>query len=145
MAGEEIHVIGHINPDTDSVCSAIAYAAFKRQMTGKNYTAKRAGQINSETRFVLQKFGVPEPEYLSDVRTQVFDIDVVQVPGVGSDISLKRAWEIMKEGGLATLPVVCKNGQLEGLITIEDIAKSYMDVYDSCIIAKAETLSLIHI
>ena len=139
MAGEEIHVIGHINPDTDSVCSAIAYAAFKRQMTGKNYTAKRAGQINSETRFVLQKFGVPEPEYLSDVRTQVFDIDVVQVPGVGSDISLKRAWEIMKEGGLATLPVVCKNGQLEGLISIEDIAKSYMDVYDSCIIAKAET------
>lgn len=139
MAGEEIHVIGHINPDTDSVCSAIAYAAFKRQMRGKNYTAKRAGQINSETRFVLQKFGVPEPEYLSDVRTQVFDIDVVQVPGVGSDISLKRAWEIMKEGGLATLPVVCKNGQLEGLITIEDIAKSYMDVYDSCIIAKAET------
>ena len=139
MAGEEIHVIGHINPDTDSVCSAIAYAAFKRQMTGKNYTANRAGQINSETRFVLQKFGVPEPEYLSDVRTQVFDIDVVQVPGVGSDISLKRAWEIMKEGGLATLPVVCKNGQLEGLITIEDIAKSYMDVYDSCIIAKAET------
>lgn len=139
MAGEEIHVIGHINPDTDSVCSAIAYAVFKRQMTGKNYTAKRAGQINSETRFVLQKFGVPEPEYLSDVRTQVFDIDVVQVPGVGSDISLKRAWEIMKEGGLATLPVVCKNGQLEGLITIEDIAKSYMDVYDSCIIAKAET------
>ena len=139
MAGEEIHVIGHINPDTDSVCSAIAYAAFKRQMTGKNYTAKRAGQINSETRFVLQKFGVPEPEYLSDVRTQVFDIDVVQVPGVGCDISLKRAWEIMKEGGLATLPVVCKNGQLEGLITIEDIATSYMDVYDSCIIAKAET------
>ena len=139
MAGEEIHVIGHINPDTDSVCSAIAYAAFKRHMTGKNYTAKRAGQINSETRFVLQKFGVTEPEYLSDVRTQVFDIDVVQVPGVGSDISLKRAWEIMKEGGLATLPVVCKNGQLEGLITIEDIAKSYMDVYDSCIIAKAET------
>ena len=139
MAGEEIHVIGHINPDTDSVCSAIAYAAFKRQMTGTNYTAKRAGQINSETRFVLQKFGVPEPEYLSDVRTQVFDIDVVQVPGVGSNISLKRAWEIMKEGGLATLPVVCKNGQLEGLITIEDIAKSYMDVYDSCIIAKAET------
>lgn len=139
MAGEEIHVIGHINPDTDSVCSAIAYATFKRQMTGKNYTAKRAGQINSETRFVLQRFGVPEPEYLSDVRTQVFDIDVVQVPGVGSDISLKRAWEIMKEGGLATLPVVCRDGQLEGLITIEDIAKSYMDVYDSCIIAKAET------
>lgn len=139
MAGEEIHVIGHINPDTDSVCSAIAYAALKREITGKRYIAKRAGQINSETRFVLQKFGVTEPEYLSDVRTQVFDIDVVQVPGVNSDISLKKAWEIMKEGTLATLPVVQKDGKLEGLITIEDIAKSYMDVYDSCIIAKART------
>ncbi len=139
MAGEEIHVIGHINPDTDSVCSAIAYAALKRKISGKNYIAKRAGQINSETRFVLQRFGVQEPEYLSDVRTQVFDIDVVRVPGVSSDISLKKAWEIMKEGTLVTLPVVRKDGRLEGLITIEDIAKSYMDVYDSCIIAKACT------
>lgn len=139
MAGEEIHVIGHINPDTDSVCSALAYAALKRELTGKRYVAKRAGQINSETRFVLQRFGVPEPEYLSDVRTQVFDIDVVQVPGVRRDISLKRAWEIMKEEALATLPVVKENGQLEGLITIEDIAKSYMDVYDNRIIASART------
>lgn len=139
MAGEEIHVIGHINPDTDSVCSAIAYADLKRQVTGRSYIAKRAGQINAETRFVLQKFHVPEPDYLSDVRTQVFDIDVVQVPGVGSDISLKKAWEIMKEGTLATLPVVQQDGMLEGLITIEDIAKSYMDVYDSRIISKAGT------
>ena len=139
MAGEEIHVIGHINPDTDSVCSAIAYADLKRQVTGRSYIAKRAGQINAETRFVLQKFHVPEPDYLSDVRTQVFDIDVVQVPGVGSDISLKKAWEIMKEGTLATLPVVQQDGMLEGLITIEDIAKSYMDVYDSRVIAKAQT------
>jgi manganese-dependent inorganic pyrophosphatase len=138
-AGEEIHVIGHINPDTDSVCSALAYAALKQKLTGKHYVAKRAGQINAETRFVLQKFDVPEPEYLSDVRTQVYDIDVEQVKGVGSDISLKRAWEIMKEGALATLPVVQEDGTLEGLITIEDIAKSYMDVYDNRIIASAKT------
>lgn len=139
MAREEIHVIGHINPDTDSVCSALAYAALKRQVTGKNYVAKRAGQINSETRFVLQKFGVQEPDYLSDVRTQVFDIDVVQVPGVSRNISLKKAWELMKEGALMTLPVVQEDGALEGLITIEDIAKSYMDVYDNRIIASAKT------
>jgi manganese-dependent inorganic pyrophosphatase len=138
-AGEEIHVIGHINPDTDSVCSALAYAALKQKLTGKHYVAKRAGQINAETRFVLQRFDVPEPEYLSDVRTQVYDIDVEQVEGVSSDISLKRAWEIMKEGALATLPVVQDNGNLEGLITIEDIAKSYMDVYDNRIIARAKT------
>lgn len=139
MAIEEIHVIGHINPDTDSVCSALAYASLKRKITGKKYVAKRAGQINSETRFVLQKFGVSEPDYLSDVRTQVFDIDVDQVPGVSQHISLKKAWELMKEGSLMTLPVVREDGTLEGLITIEDIAKSYMDVYDNRIIASAKT------
>lgn len=136
---EEIHVIGHINPDTDSVCSALAYAALKRELTGKNYVAKRAGQINSETRFVLQRFSMAEPDFVNDVRTQVFDIDVVRVPGASSDISLKRAWEIMKEECLATLPVVREDGTLEGLITIEDIAKSYMDVYDNRIIASAKT------
>lgn len=139
MAIEEIHVIGHINPDTDSVCSALAYASLKRKVTGKNYVAKRAGQINSETRFVLQKFGIAEPDYLSDVRTQVFDIDVDQVPGVSQHISLKKAWELMKEGSLMTLPVVREDKTLEGLITIEDIAKSYMDVYDNRIIASAKT------
>ncbi len=136
---EEIHVIGHINPDTDSVCSALAYAALKRELTGKNYVAKRAGEINSETRFVLQRFSMAEPDFVNDVRTQVFDIDVVRVPGVSSDISLKRAWELMKEECLVTLPVVHKDGTLEGLITIEDIAKSYMDVYDNRIIASAKT------
>lgn len=139
MEREEIHVIGHINPDTDSVCSALAYAELKRKVTGKNYVAKRAGQLNSETRFVLQRFGVAEPDYLSDVRTQVSDIDVVRVPGVSRNISLKKAWELMKEDTLATLPVVKENGELDGLITIEDIAKSYMDVYDNRIIASAHT------
>lgn len=139
MAGEEIHVIGHINPDTDSVCSALAYAALKRELTGQHYVAKRAGQINSETRFVLQRFEVSEPEYLNDVRPQVFDIDVERVAGVSSDISLKKAWEIMREKSLVTLPVVQEEGWLEGLITIEDIAKSYMDVYDNHIIARART------
>lgn len=139
MAKEEIHVIGHINPDTDSVCSALAYAELKRQLTGKNYVAKRAGQINSETRFVLQRFGMPEPEYLNDVRTQVFDIDVVQVPGISRNHSLKKAWERMREEMLVTLPVVKEDGTLEGLITIEDIAKSYMDVYDNRIVASAQT------
>ncbi len=136
---EEIHVVGHINPDTDSICSALAYAELKRQITGKKYIAKRAGQTNAETRFVLKRFGMTEPAYLNDVRAQVFDIDVAQVSGVSQNISLKKAWEIMKEGSLMTLPIVDDNGVLSGLITIEDIAKSYMDVYDNRIIASART------
>lgn len=140
MASDRVvNVIGHINPDTDSVCSAIAYASLKRETTGQRYIAKRAGQINSETGFVLKRFGVTPPDYMGDVRTQVIDIDVERVAGVGADISLKKAWGVMKTDMLQTLPIVNNYQKLLGLITIEDIAKSYMDVYDSRIIATART------
>ncbi|MCI8771982.1 MAG: putative manganese-dependent inorganic diphosphatase [Lachnospiraceae bacterium] len=134
-----INVIGHINPDTDSLCSAIAYAYLKRKLTGENYVPKRAGQINAESKFVLEYFKVGIPDYLGDVRTQVMDIDVNRVPGVAGHISLKNAWKIMKEDMLQTLPIVDEEGYLIGLITVEDIAKSYMDVYDSCVIANSWT------
>ncbi len=134
-----VNVIGHRNPDTDSVCSAIAYARLKRKITGKKYVAKRAGKINAETDFVLKHFGVPAPDYIRDVRTQVVDIDVERVQGVGEDISIKKAWEIMKTEMLQTLPIVNDDKKLIGLLTIQDIAKSYMDVYDSRIIATAKT------
>ena len=134
-----VNVIGHINPDTDSVCSAIAYANLKSQSTGEKYIPKRAGQINAETQFVLKYFGVSAPDYMGDVRTQVIDIDVQRVTGVSQEISLKRAWELMKTDTLQTLPIVDASQKLLGLITIEDIAKSYMDVYDSRIISKAGT------
>ena len=134
-----VNVIGHINPDTDSVCSAIAYARLKREVTGGRYIAKRAGQINSETDFVLKRFRVPAPDYMGDVRTQVIDIDVERVKGARENISLKKAWEIMKTDMLQTLPIVDSCKKLIGLLTIQDIAKSYMDVYDSRIIATART------
>lgn len=134
-----ISVIGHTNPDTDSLCSAIAYAHLKREVTGENYIARRAGQINAESKFVLNYFHAEIPDYVGDVSTQVMDIDVSRVDGVNADISLKKAWKIMQEGMLQTLPIVSDDHKLQGLITIEDIAKSYMDVYDSRIIATAGT------
>lgn len=134
-----VNVIGHTNPDTDSLCSAIAYAYLKTEVTGGRYAARRAGQINAESKFVLEYFQVEVPDYLGDVRTQVMDIDVNRVQGVGEDISIKKAWEIMKEDMLQTLPIVDEKGSLKGLLTIEDIAKSYMDVYDSRIIANSHT------
>lgn len=134
-----VYVIGHINPDTDSICSAIAYANLKKKMTGQPYKARRAGQINSETKFVLQKFGVKTPAYMSDLRTQVKDINIRKVAGVSSDISIKKAWAMMGENNAVTLPIVHGENNLEGLITIGDIAKSYMDIYDSEILSKANT------
>lgn len=137
--GNQIFVIGHVNPDTDSICSAIAYAHLKQKLTGEDYVAKRAGHINSETKFVLEAFKVSAPSYLPDVRTQVKDIEVRRTKGVKNGISLKEAWSYMRESNVVTLPIVDGEDHLEGLITVGDITKSYMDVYDNRILTKAAT------
>lgn len=134
----KIFVVGHKNPDTDSICSAIAYANLKRQLTGKNYVPMRAGQLNAETQYVLNRFGIEMPEYISDVSTQVRDIEIRDTKGVSSLISLKKAWTLMKKQNVVTLPIT-EGTQLAGLITISDIATSYMEVYDSKILAEAKT------
>lgn len=135
----EIFVIGHINPDTDSICSAIAYAELKKKITGGKYKAKRAGQINSETKFVLERFGVQAPSFQPDVRTQVKDVEIRKSPGVDGSISLKTAWTTMRQNSDVTLPIVDDKNHLLGLITVGDIAKSYMDVYDNKILFTAKT------
>ena len=138
MRNNKIYVIGHKNPDTDSICSAIAYAYLKNQLDDKEYVAKRAGQINEETQYVLNYFGQELPDYVSDIGTQVKDIEIRETEGVPRDISLKRAWTLMKEQEVVTLPVT-KHGRLEGIITTEDIAEAYMDVHDSKILSTAHT------
>lgn len=139
MASKKVYVVGHKNPDTDSICSAICYAHLKNKLTGtENYLPRRAGEINQETRYVLEYFGVAEPPYIDDVSPQVKDIDIRRTPGVEDGISLKKAWYLMKSTDVVTLPVL-KNERLEGLITIGDIANSYMDVYDNKILSMAKT------
>lgn len=136
----KIYIIGHKNPDTDSICSAIAYADIKNRVNnGCKYSAKRAGQINEETEYVLKKFGVEAPGYLSDVGIQVKDMEIRETPGVPNNISIKDAWAIMKESSAVTLPITKEDGQLEGLITTGDIAKSYMDAHDNYFLSNART------
>ena len=136
----KITVIGHKNPDTDSVCSAIAYAELKNRLENTDlYVPRRAGALNAETRFVLKHFKVDVPELVEDVGTQVKDIEIREIDGVAGSISLKKAYTLMKEQNVVTLPITTEDGFLEGLITIGDIATSYMDVYDSSILAKAKT------
>ena len=136
---KSIWVIGHKNPDTDSVCAAIAYADLKNKTGNARYEARRAGQINEESRYVLEYFQVPVPEYVSDVGAQVQDIEIRKTSGISSHISLKTAWETMKAQNVVTLPITSQSGLLEGLIITGDIATSYMDVYDNRILAKART------
>lgn len=134
----KVYVVGHKNPDTDSICSAIAYAALKAKITGNEYEARRAGQINEETAYVLKRFKMDAPALLSNVKLQVKDIDIHKIEGVDPNISIKDTWAKMKENQVKTIPVV-KDGELEGVISTGDIAKSYMDVHDNHILAEAKT------
>lgn len=136
---KKVWVVGHKNPDTDSICAAIAYANLKNQADGNRYEAKRAGELNEETKYVLDTFGVKSPGLITDVGAQVKDIEIRKPPGVSGKISLKRAWEMMKEQNVVTLPVTDKENNLEGLIITGDIATSYMDVYDNSILSRAKT------
>lgn len=155
MKKKEILIFGHRNPDTDSICSAIACAYLKNQMvkmakehqvdyfgkidTDAVYVPKRAGVINPETDYVLKRFGVNPPAYLQDVRKQVADINVRKLDGIPRKLSLKRAWRLMRTVNAATLPIVDENGIMEGLITIGDIARAYMAVFDNGILSAAGT------
>ncbi len=132
-------VVGHKNPDTDSICSAICYANLKKILTGQEFQPCRAGQVNGETQFVLDYFGVDAPELIEHVKTEVRDIDIRKIKGVNKNISLKKAWNTMQEASVVTLPAVTEDNMLEGLITVSDIAQSYMNVYDSSILSKANT------
>ena len=133
-------VIGHKNPDTDSICAAISYAYLKNSKErGFHYVPVRAGQISSETQYVLEHFQVEPPVFLDNIGTRVKDMAIRQVPGVRSNISLKNAWNLMMTQNVFTLPITNEENQLKGLITVNDIAKSYMEEYDSAIVSVAKT------
>ena len=137
---KKVLVVGHKNPDTDSICAAISYAYLKNQSGDKKtYVAKRAGAVNEETRYVLERFGVEEPPLVSYAGAQIKDINIRKTAGVSNQISLKRAWELMKKLEVVTLPVTNQFGKLEGVIVTKDIATSYMDVLDNCVLSKART------
>ena len=137
---KKVWVVGHKNPDTDSICAAISYAYLKNQSGDKKtYVAKRAGAVNEETRYVLERFGVEEPPLVSYAGAQIKDINIRKTAGVSNQISLKRAWELMKKLEVVTLPVTNQFGKLEGVIVTKDIATSYMDVLDNCVLSKART------
>ena len=135
-----VYIVGHKNPDTDSISAAIAYAYLKNALSEDEvFIAKKAGDINSETRYVLERFGIEEPETIDDVGAQLMDTEYRTLEGVNGHISLRKAWDIMLQRDVVTLPVVNDKGVLEGVIVNGDIAYSYMDVYDNNILSRART------
>ena len=135
-----IKVIGHRNPDTDSVCSAIAYSRLKNTLDPEHPCKPcRAGLLNRETEFVLNYFQVPDPQLYTDVSPQIRDVDIRRMEGVDGEMSLRRAWITMRDQQIDTLCVVDKERNLKGLITVKDVATANMDVLDTYILAESET------
>ena len=138
-AAHKVVVIGHRNPDTDSICSAIAYAELKNKTSDLVCEARRAGRMNQETEFVLKKFGVTPPRMCTDVNPKIRDVDYREMAGIPGATSLRRAWEIMRDQKIDTLPITSAENDLEGIITVKDIATANMDVFDTGVLAKSQT------
>ena len=139
-APRHINIIGHQNPDTDSICSALAYAWLKNggSFTGL-YEARRAGHVNRETKYALQHFGVDAPRLCTDISPQIKDIDIRTQPGIQGEMSVRAAWNLMREVEIDTLCITDESDELQGLITIKDIADANMELLDTGVLAAANT------
>jgi manganese-dependent inorganic pyrophosphatase len=135
---EPILVFGHRNPDTDSIASTIAYAELKNRL-GMPAVPRRLGEINRETRFVLERFGLPAPEPLETVKTQVGELDMDPAIPISPETTLKTAWALMKKHGVKALPVTDDTGRLMGMATLSDITEEYMDTLDANSVATCGT------
>ena len=135
----KVVVIGHRNPDTDSICSAIAYAELKNRTSTLVCEPRRAGKMNQETEFVLKKFGVTPPRMCTDVNPKIRDVDYREMPGIPGFTSLRRAWKIMRDQQIDTLSITSADNELEGIITVKDLATANMDVFDTAVLAKSRT------
>lgn len=140
MANKEtVYITGHKNPDTDSICSAIAYAELKNRTTELQAIPIRTGEINKETRFVLDYFNVNAPAYMDTMAPQVVDLDFDRTYGVSEDISLKKAHEILKETHMNSIPIVDNEDFLKSIVSLSAITDTYMEVWDDKILGRSKT------
>ncbi|MDP4143271.1 MAG: putative manganese-dependent inorganic diphosphatase [Bacillota bacterium] len=134
-----IYVTGHKNPDSDSICAAVAYAELKNKIGTVPAVPIRLGEISRETNFILDYFGVEAPHLVETLKARVADLTYDAVSTISPEISLKMAWQIMKKNNLTTLPVTDEKGALVGLTSISNLTSSYMDIWDNNILSKSNT------
>ncbi len=133
-----VYITGHRNPDSDSICAALAYAEYKNKTDANHYVPVRLGEINRETYFILAYFGVEQPQFIENVRLQVSDLNIDKIAPISSDITLKMAWNIMKMNNIKSLPVVDETETLNGVVSVSNVTESYMDVWDNMILGKSQ-------
>ena len=136
----KVNVIGHLNPDTDSICAAISYAYLKNQLDHSTvYEARRAGAVNRETGYALKHFGFEEPRLITSVRPQLKDLSLSETAGIDAETSLFVAWNLMREEGVGTLPITDGKRMLQGVIAVQDVANANMDILDRESLGAART------
>ena len=136
---EIVYVSGHKNPDTDSICSAIAYSYLLNATNKYNAVPVRLGEVNRETEYVLKRFGVEHPALLKTVKQKVEDLNYDKVTVFSKDLTLKKAWFLLKQQNLKSAPILDEHGQLLGLLSTSNIIEGYMDQWDSEVLKKAKT------
>ncbi|MEE3362608.1 MAG: DRTGG domain-containing protein, partial [Anaerovoracaceae bacterium] len=135
-----VMIVGHKNPDTDSICSAIGLAEIKNRLDSENtYIPMRAGSISAETQFVLDHFGVEPPEFLEDISPEVRNMEVHDYAGIPGDTTIKAAWTTMQKNLSHNLQIVDDDNNLLGVIAVSDVAESFMSAYDNRLVSKAGT------
>ncbi len=136
----KVNVIGHLNPDTDSICAAISYAYLKNQLDQSTvYEARRAGAVNRETGYALKHFGFEEPRLITSVLPQLKDLNLKEQAGIDGETSLYVAWNLMREVGTSTLAIADTNRKLQGIIAVQDVANANMDILDRESLGNART------
>ncbi len=134
-----VYIFGHKNPDTDSICSVIAYAELKRKLGIENVLACRLGKINKETKFVLDYFNIEPPILLDDIKIKLRDLDLYNPIRLKKNDPLKKAWDALQtSGGSRLMPIVDKKGRVEGIVSIGDITKIFMEISDEEVVSRHE-------
>ena len=136
----KVNIFGHKNPDTDSICSAIAYNWLKQQTDKEHvFEARRCGNVNRESQFALDYWQADTPRLCTSVSPQMKDVDFRLQPGIDSETTIRSAWIMMREQDIKTLCIIDKEKNLQGLITMADIANANMAIFDTEILAEAHT------
>ena len=135
----KVNIIGHLHPDTDSICAAISYAYLKNQIGDATYVPRRAGALNRETQFVLSHFGFEQPQLITTVTPQIKDVELHRDPGIDPETSLFSAYDTMTQHKRDTLCVVDGNNNLQGLITVKDVAAANLDIFDVTALSSSKT------
>lgn len=134
-----IYITGHKNPDTDSICSALAYAEFKNKSANVKAKPIRLGEISRETQFALDYFNVNAPEFVKTLKPLVKDLQMDKVAPLYPETSLKSAWTEMKKNNVKTIPVVDEDDKFLGVVSLSNLTSAYMDIWDNYILTKSRT------